>query len=113
MSLRIAFVSYNRSVGHSYLEDLANENKEITKSLRLGLSHSNWILNDGTHIDLKDINVSNYSGMKFDQIILCDDFRKETLHDEVFMDKFNRFAKEVLMCSCVPEDYQIIFCEAI
>lgn len=98
--LKIAFVAWNAEATDTYLRSLAIDNADQVK--RYDRARGRAILKDGTEI--RAVHDSSFlEGLRFDQIIVADDYRRRTFY--VCSDLL-KVLEYRCSFSCVPEEYR-------
>ena len=98
--MKIGVLGYNQNLTKEALVGIA---KSDVDARIIKISSNEIVMSDGTSY----IPATRQTrGLRFDQIILVDDYRWELLTDE--FDFINDILLPSLINSCVPEDFQVI-----
>ena len=100
--MKIGVLGYNSNLTKEALWHIAHADEDAEL---LTLSTIAAFMSDGTIYDPVKTGQAN-RGIKYDQIILVDDYRWEILNKQ--KDIINDFKFCELKYSCVPEDFQIL-----
>lgn len=100
--LRIAFYGYNPRLTSRFLRELAEDNHTIVREY--DFRRNRITLDDGTLIVGVVSEMALWDGIRYDQIIICDDRRMEIL-----LDRWDTIArlKQMRAYSDVPEEFGI------
>ena len=106
--IEIAFLGYNAKLTDTFFREFVeNNNDEIEKVTMREYGDSVAFFKDGTVVRTFSTLSHCRRGYKIDQILLCDDYRKEIYQkrgDDI------RFIQDYCMyITCIPEEFQIIF----